>query len=243
MNNYITNMALFGGLFSKAGPKYIPDLPAYRFNLTNKLANCGINDFSAGYPARFMDAIDFVLPKLNMNVGPWLAGGAIRRLFEKNHKEGDFDIYCKGPDQFETICDKFYHMPSGHGSWKKIIETKNAVTFSVSPVIENEKQEPYTIQIIKRYFGNTPEKIIGSFDFTNSQLLTDGEILLVGQTTLDDIKNRTLIMNNIVSGISGVRRLMKFENEGYRVSNDLIREFLEIIHDDKDLIAKLSYNE
>lgn len=153
--------------------------------------------------------------EFDMTNGPWLAGGMLRKLF--NHEEprhSDWDVWFKDFDQFKQACDKILDL---EGSIE-VYRSKNAATFNV-----NNNTRTYKVQLINKTFYNSPQDLINSFDFTVCQLVTDGNQMLVGSYTMQDLKTRTLRLadTNFLARKGILTRIVKYSVYGYKMHHTL----------------------
>lgn len=149
---------------------------------------------------------------LNMEDGPWLAGGAVRKLhLGQPIGESDWDIWFKSAQQFDR-CEKYMHSLGADVAYS----SNNATTFKY-----NYNGETQQIQLIKRRFFETPQEVINQFDFSICQLLTDGNKLLLGKTTAQDLDTRTIRLGSDRMQSHVVTRLVKYIVYGYYPSREL----------------------
>jgi hypothetical protein len=172
------------------------------------------------YGKLFGQLLQEVLPKMNMKRGPWIAGGAVRRLFEgqKDYTGFDIDIWFRNESQLD---DAVKHILSHGGGL--IYDTDNALTYKLP-----FQGKDIIIQLIRYDFYNSPREIINSFDFKMSQCLTDGISVLMGDETKYDISNKRLTLRDIplYSSVSTIRRIGKFMAAGYKITNADIAKLL-----------------
>ncbi len=159
--------------------------------------------------------------------GPWLCGGALRRLITKEKMDSDFDYFFKDEAQLEAFKK---HIQETYG----IIDEKNS-DLNVSLKIKfNNKEVP--VQLIKIGYYKNVEECLQSFDFTICQCGTDGKHLVVGDYTLWDLGRKRLALNELTYGASTVKRMIKYTKQGYTACQGVIVDILERIAADKNLI-------
>jgi hypothetical protein len=109
-------------------------------------------------------------------------------------------------------------------------------------VIENEEiralnysmptnERPDLIQIVLLIQGDDPLAIIDTFDFTISQLGTDGEYLYFGEHTWTDLFRRRLRVHNIHHGVSTMRRMVKYSRRGFYACVGTMRDVAQGVVD------------
>jgi hypothetical protein len=135
---------------------------------------------------------------------------------------------CKhADDRVSGICQtessKWEELCSKH-VWKKCGCT---CKFASEPRMTVDVVRPRISQYLRTQ--GTPEEVITYFDFTvaRAALLSDGNAL-VDVLFEDDLKTRTLRIQHVVCPIGSVRRVNKYLNKGYTISNkELIKLFIE----------------
>jgi hypothetical protein len=206
----------------------------YCLKLTEFVARQHYNP-TTGYPARFMEVVNGIQP-LNFVVGPWLAGGSIRRLFDGNNDESDFDLFFASEAQLQSFKDT---LNTPWRTTKVISENELNVTLEVTltPTVDAPQSKPFKLQLIKFYFGS-PEEVLEWFDYTNCQFLTDGNTLMVGQYTLYDIGRKQLRVNNVHHALSTVRRMLKYAKQGYSICDGTINDVLVAVANNPSILQE-----
>jgi hypothetical protein len=77
-----------------------------------------------------------------------------------------------------------------------------------------------------RYF-DTPEAVIDSFDFTICQFAFDGTNIYMGDWSLYDAAKKRLVPHRVTFGVSTIRRIIKYCNQGYTVCAGGLATILE----------------
>lgn len=151
------------------------------------------------------------MPFLNLDHGPWVAGGSGRLIFEGETKIGysDIDVFFPSQEMMTWGAGMISRHTKGLGS-------KNRETFNMdhaAPTIElTDDDQTYTIQIIGKVFRPTIDDLITSFDYNATVFITDGYEMV----SLDDAipKDRILRINN-ENRIGNVARLAKYSSKGF----------------------------
>lgn len=160
------------------------------------------------------DIISFL--ELDIENGPWIAGGTARKMYTNSAEpDSDFDVWCKTQAQYDDLLERI----SRNLSWLFRHSSDNAVTFSS---MDNQ----YMIQLIKKTF-DSPEDVIGSFDFTVSQVLTDGHYYRLGPTTAADLNTRTLRYNDTKLRDCAIPRILKYIAYGFKPDEKLWNMIIE----------------
>lgn len=190
---------IFNGAF-EATPKATVELPAPDFRPL----------FSDNIVARLSTYLE-----LDIENGPWLAGGAVRKSYlGQSIENSDLDIWFASSEQFEKAKKQVIALGASEA-----YSTDNAISYKFY-----EGFKSYTIQLIRRRFFKSASEIINGFDFTVCQLATDGARLIVGEHTIRDIKTRTLRLAQYQLPEHIVPRIIKYMVYGYRPCLELLED-------------------
>lgn len=167
---------------------------------------------------------------LNMETGPWLAGGMVRRIYSGHSTDGaaDWDIWFANQQQYFSAKDQILKL---HESLI-IADTPNAITVGLQP--KGRPGPPVKVQLIQKKFFANAHEVIADFDFSICQLLTDGYTILTGDTTTDDLASKTIRLcdpNFNVSVKGFFNRVLKYTAYGFSPSSELILQMQEITPD------------
>lgn len=143
-------------------------------------------------------------PFLHMKNGPWVAGGAIRKIATNDHTidTSDIDIFCPSKEVMSWVMDYF--------DKKTIFESSNSngiYTYKHKDVI-------YKIQIVRYFFYKSVEELLDSFDFTATMFASDGNVIVHTQQALLDSQLKRLAFNRIQEKPKPVR-LFKYAKKGF----------------------------
>lgn len=167
------------------------------------------------------------LIKPNMELGPWIAGGAGLRWYQGlTTDSSDIDVWFRNRIQFEQV---FNILTSYVKYFALVCKTENAVTLRFTiPTEDRSTDQPYPdyfdIQLISKHFFMTPEDIINYFDFTICQVVTDGEQVVLGPRTHYDIKHNILRFSGEINPKLAVRRFTKYLCRGYRPVDGMLAQ-------------------
>ena len=178
-----------------------------------------------------LDAVLAALPDIGPD-GPWLAGGALRRVVSGMPLSSDFDFFFRDVAQSAAFQDDL----KKRGATKKATN-EHAVTWTLKV---DDKQT--IVQCITMAWYATPAALIDSFDFTLCQLAYDGAMLHCGDYALWDIGRKRLAVHKITYAVSSVRRFLKYSKQGYTVCSGAIESVLRaVIEDPSKVHAELEY--
>ena len=153
--------------------------------------------------------------KLDIERGPWLAGGAVRKSYLNiDIGESDWDIWFNSPEQFALAEMKLKELGAN-----QVYTSDNAISFKFQ-----DNPHLHNIQIIRRRFFDNPEQIINGFDFTVCQLITDGNRVILGPNTVRDLKSRTLRLAQLEVPKYIIPRLVKYIVYGYQPCAQLLEQ-------------------
>jgi hypothetical protein len=145
---------------------------------------------------------------LNMDHGPWLAGGAVRKIYLNEDIAGsDWDFWFKTPEQFKLAEQKIKDLGASMA-----YTSDNAVSYKYY----TDDGSIQNLQIVKTRFFDNAQQVIDQFDFTVCQLATDGNTTIIGRNTAKDLRTKTLRLNKTELPAYIMPRLVKYMVYGYR---------------------------
>jgi hypothetical protein len=154
---------------------------------------------------------------LDINEGPWLAGGAVLSWYNGEPVgDSDFDIFFKDIRQFDQM---FGRLMRNHGSI--VFTSDNALTLNIT--IDDDVKK---VQLIRKNYYQSALDVINNFDFTICQLVTDGYDIVSGEKTFEHIKERRIVPFKEPSKAI-VKRIIKYVSYGYKPDPDLISNIIE----------------
>lgn len=142
-----------------------------------------------------------ILPPMDLKKGPWIAGGAARRLLQgESLEKGDIDLFFKDFKSWKHFCDTLE-------GYELVIKTQRATTFLV---------HGFKVQCIKRQFYATLEEVFKDFDFSVCQVATDGFELGATKQAHLDVTDQVLRFapGGKIAKHTLVQRLSKYVNHG-----------------------------
>lgn len=146
--------------------------------------------------------IQAALPALNMDTGPWVAGGSARLLAENISELGfsDIDVFFPNEeimkwtrkylsDRIATAFDGFFLADQK--------ETPASYQFTFHTIDDmTATGQKYVVQLVKKKYYETKEVLFEDFDFTICMFATDGCELISDDRAMSDVKNRKLVLIN-----------------------------------------------
>ena len=160
--------------------------------------------------------------------GPWVAGGSVWKSIENIPLECDVDIFFKSAEQCERWFRTLVSLPYGH----RIVSDLKTNQYNTSLKYHiNHKgyNKTITLQLITFRFFNDIEALLGGFDFTACQFGFDGQSLYSGDTSLDDLRNREIIFNNVLDSVATGIHIEKYIKFGFKVPSTQRDRYDEIV--------------
>lgn len=195
-----------------------------QFNFEQFFNRATESDF---HRTRLSQVLETTFPALTKD-GPWLAGGAVRRLVQgQSSLDSDLDFFFNGETQFQD----FATFLVGKG-FKLKRETEHhqhytgKITTHRPDESEAEFEQEINIQLVRFKYYDTAADVIDSFDFTICQFAYDGTTLTMGDLSLWDLARKRLVLHKLTYPVSTMRRLLKYQKQGYFACSGCLTELL-----------------
>lgn len=163
------------------------------------------------YPTVFpgdQEAVSVIEPDLAQ--GPWIAGGAALRWYQRQPVvDSDIDVFCRTAAQAMETIEKI----KSYNRYQIKHESENAVTISYHK--NDDWAESWNLQVIRKKFYPDIRSVIDDFDITVCQIATTGTEWVLGPSTAQDVRAKTLRFTDH-PGPDAVKRLAKYWIYGYR---------------------------
>lgn len=204
-----------------------------------------LDDFWARYGHQDYETTDFAraldrLPSLSAT-GPWLAGGAVRRLITRKPQDSDFDFFFRDEAQFDEFC-KAIEKAGGFRTSESDFNVSFCVPAVKAKPIGDDEFSPggpeLKVQAIRIGFFDSLESVLESFDFSLCQCGFDGSLLAFGQWTLFDLARNKLVPGRIQYGASSLRRVIKYTRQGFTICGGGLAEMLDQVVADPSIIRR-----
>lgn len=173
-------------------------------------------------PKQIQPEIFKYLPPLNLQTGPWIAGGAALTWFQGNPVTSDIDIFFQDEVQWEAFrlaliekCRGARQANDVYGSPPRIFLIGVDLKYSVICDTENAltiKLENTQIQLIKK-FSKSITDVFDSFDFDVCKFATDGDHYIHIDRALDDLSKKILHSEKFKPSL--LSRIMKYTTYGF----------------------------
>lgn len=154
--------------------------------------------------------------------GVWLAGGAIRSVFDKTPVQ-DYDLYFNS----QKAKDKTVHKLLSTYKGKVLSETKKHKVLTVD-------LHGLKVQAIDLKYYDTGFGVINDFDFKPSMFAMDSENLYTNSDAIRSATKMQLRFHSLQTPVSTIRRIMKYRDKGYSIPVKFVKEFVEACKASKD---------
>lgn len=206
--------------------------------------------------SKFKKIVDKYVP-CNFHSGAWIAGGSVRKLwFGLPWTDQDIDVFFANIEQYQTFADSMNtHTESANASVpvsfdfnnvsllakpaSAAYESNNAMTYTLSD--ETMCAELFKIQAIKRYFVQDIQELFKSFDFTVTQFVTDGNIIVTTRDAVDDCEHRRLRMIQDTSRQFSVLRMTKYTAYGFEPDDNLMKQAVTALANNEAVMIEDDY--
>ena len=172
-----------------------------------------------------------VLPPVSLTDGPWIAGGAVRKLYQNKpwNLVGDVDIFFKDSTQQREWQSEFYNMHTSSVPICLKSNTPNADTWQIGPDSEGSLDITVKLQFIKKYYADSYLKLWDKFDFTVCQFAADQDTIVASDSAITDATNNELVTANPKNSKCISLRIVKYFSYGFSVSDELLLSAAEQI--------------
>lgn len=203
------------------------------------LSEVGQSSFSSDILG-YIEGLKAVGMKLDLETGPWIAGGCLEALASgRDLGNRDIDIfYSRHSDLHKTFFDVDTVLSSpGYEFNNTFWEKSQGQNSDTRKVLLNGKA--FLIQRINKKYYNSPANILGDFDFTVCQIVTDGEQVVTTEQTVRDLKTKTLRFPRLKQETNTLPRFVKYTMEyGYTPAPGELQRMHEIIKGRENMYSR-----
>lgn len=147
----------------------------------------------------------------------WLAGGALRSYLASEPIQ-DYDLFFKHKFYAEHVVDFFLNI-----GFRLVFSCKKKELFTL-------RHRHIKVQLIVNREYADMETVLSSFDFTITQFITDGKILMFPRRALRHLRKKELHIAQCFYPASTIHRIHKYASRGYR-TNFVGKEIIEFCQD------------
>lgn len=200
-----------------------------------------------------------MLPPVHITQGPWITGGAARRLWQgEDWHKGDVDVFFVTDVQrlawmaeFDKVWNYTYHMRSAPepqsvydlfgpkcpmGDRKHlpqanmVMETENAITFDLHYKLSDQSEAlTCKLQLIKVRHAESLQQLWETFDFNICCFAADAHSVYADAAALADAHAHEITVRHNHASKNLPLRVFKHFSQGYHVSDDLLRQAMRQI--------------
>jgi hypothetical protein len=160
------------------------------------------------------------LPHLDLSRGPWVAGGAARRLFAREMLAGgDIDVFSKSALLAQDFMENLGRVGCVEMADLEIKKNRNfEMCFGSSGLLRA------TIQVVRSRTAPTLIDLFESFDFTVCCFATDGRTIVTTPQAVSDLEGRWLRPANPAKKPTSMigARIIKYTGYGFTPAPDLL---------------------
>lgn len=198
---------------------------------------CGTLDPYVSHP--LLDVIrrfDF----LDIEAGPWIAGGAARRILmrEPHHCGSDVDVFFPSQGwshkKLQTALGRLITRPDDRDAYSLVENLcRKPEMLYVGPVPADIEVQEYVLNYIKVQFvfGRTyadAAAMLDDFDFTVCMAATDGRRWVADERFFRDTVSRELVMHNTDTRRYSLTRLARYCANGFTPTPGVLTNTLEL---------------
>jgi len=147
-----------------------------------------------------------------------LAGGALRTIFKDDSKIVDFDLFFKDG-----------LTPAKVSLQLEDLEFKNVFTCPKGE-LKTFKRDDIKVQLITKTYYRDMEHVISTFDINACCIAYDGTKIVTTRNAIRDIFRKSITLNNVEYPNATFRRILKYKDKGYKVTNKAIDRFVDVIY-------------
>lgn len=164
----------------------------------------------------------------------WLAGGALRGLIDKHDRLVDFDLFFSnvlraaevGLDLEDRGFKMVFKCPKGELT--TYISPKPEANFANLAISDGRQMK---VQLVTKAFYPNVETMLHTFDINACRFAYDGENVYTDREALRSVKKREVTLHNVMYPNATFKRMMKYRDKGYRVTNEAVDFFTQSVYD------------
>lgn len=153
-----------------------------------------------------------------------LAGGALRSLVDSSDTILDYDLFLIDSPEKETCKKNIIE------SWERSPELGRIVFKCPQGKLYTFKSSNgVKIQLIDKRPYKSCEDLVSSFDMTACSAVWDGVSFYKHERFIFDVLHKRLNMNSLEYPVATLKRLMKYQAKGYKLTNEASRSFIDVV--------------
>jgi hypothetical protein len=164
----------------------------------------------------------------------WLAGGALRGLVDKHDQLVDFDLFFSnalraaevGLDLEDRGFKMVFRCP--RGELTTYVSPKPEPDFANLAISDGRQMK---VQLVTKMFYPNVETMLHTFDINACRFAYDGENVYTDREALRSAKKREVTLHKVMYPNATFKRMMKYRDKGYRVTNEAVDFFTQSVYD------------
>lgn len=163
----------------------------------------------------------------------WLAGGAFRSMFDKTDVLVDFDLFFSNELRKAEVALDLEDM--GYKCvFKCPLGELTTYVKQVNTDLEdciNHGPDLMKVQLISKTYYRCMEHLLDTFDLDACRFAYDGETFITTRRSIRSVKTKNITLNSIEYPNATFKRLLKYRDKGYKITNDCIESFTKSVWD------------
>ena len=164
----------------------------------------------------------------------WLAGGALRGLVDKDDVLVDVDLFFSNMPRAAEVAVDLERL-----GFKVIFKCpKGELTTYVSPKPEIDMENAILsdgrqikVQLVTKMTYATVDDMLGSFDIDACRFAYDGDHVYTDRAAIRSVRRREITLHNVTHPNATFKRILKYRDKGYRVTNEAVDFFTQKVYD------------
>lgn len=176
----------------------------------------------------YLNAIRRLSPILDIENGPWVAGGSVMNIFQNTMQANDIDIFCKDSSQHRMVWEfimKNFLYSYIRNDYRK---DENLSFFQIDKGIP--------LQLVGTRYFESLDSLLNDFDFTIVMAGTDGTNWKVGDRFSYDLRIKKLIVNNNQYRAKQIGRLYRYCMKGFTPGPETLSKIFHL-GDEKNILS------
>lgn len=153
--------------------------------------------------------------------GVYIAGGIMRKAIDTTDEVMDIDVFFKNIKAAEEFKQKL-----------KQIGYNEVFACPLGELYTYKRGEDVKVQLITKFFYNSLEELVDSFDITACCAgTTDGSDFYSHRRFFTDVLNKNIYLNTITYPVATLNRITKYVRKGYTLSATANIQFIETVNE------------
>ena len=168
---------------------------------------------------------------LDMQNGPWVAGGAVRRALTGAIPEGDIDVFFSRESDIIACANWLTSVPSLRA--RRGAQSRHSIDFALGSGVK--------VQFVTRRTYSSIEELVTDIDYTVCGAVSDGWRWVADERFFEDAPNMTLRVNNDEWRPQHLWRLCKYASFGFHPVPGVLTHVLRL-KDEEWLKERVNFN-